>query len=134
MQIIRRRIPAKISTVYVCSVCKSRYRSASAAKKCESRPQEEKKFNLGDIVELREMVHCDRQGNIRARGKIIQVLGPLVADEEYENKWLGKMPGMVRGGHVFQYEVKFACKCNPSRSVLLYAPELRLIQRTQNKR
>jgi len=128
MKKIVKKIPARTSIQYQCEICGTKYRKAAAAKKCEARILEEKKFKVGDKVLIIPARACSQVHTTRAFGKpfwpkatVVKVLGPMLPDYEYEVKWLGS-----RGlnNHVYQYEVKYDCLCGRKRGDLLYLPEL----------
>ena len=117
-----------------CGVCKTKYsstkkgRALKEAKQCASRILEKKVFKLGDPVTNLEPRNCFGGGkSYYFRGRVIKIIGPEPSDYETEVKWLGGKQERVNG-HVFQYEVEYICpRCEKTKTMLYYAPELKNI-------
>ena len=126
MRTITRKIPARVSVKYQCKKCRSSYGSKERALKCEAQPIESKLFSIGDHVKWREQHHCGYcEKNHFPKGKVVRIFGPMLPDEEYNNKWL---QGELFGKHAFQYEVEWLCPyCKDPKSNLFYSPELQKI-------
>ena len=124
-----KKIVKKI-TLYQCPICKTKYSNASDAKKCEARILEEKKFKIGDPVtniEPRQCWNRDKR-QYKFKGTIVQILGPLLPGEEYENKWLGGNSERLNS-HVWQYEVEYICpRCQEKEMHRYYAPEIKKLE------
>ena len=115
----------KKTTFWRCRTCGTDYRKKSDAKRCESNPIEQKKFEVGDRVTnsmwLRECLSATGNRQYRFKGRINKVSGPQPLDEEYWNKWLRGCPNI----HVFLYEVTYKCPgCGERKKAIYYAPEL----------
>lgn len=125
-----RRIRKRITT-FQCSVCKTEYEKAGEAKKCEKRTLEEKQFAIGDTVSSIALRTCSAKSSpYRFKGKIVQILGPMASDYQYEVGWLEAISERING-HVFQYVVGFKCpRCKENRQEAYYAPELKRLERT----
>ncbi len=122
-----RKIVRKVVT-FQCGLCKTEYKTTREAKRCESQPLEEKKFKLGDRVKGREQHTCDhrrKEKNFLPNGRVIEINGPVLMDEEYSNKWLG---GELLHCHVFEYLVGYDCFCGKARQHKFYSPELKLLR------
>lgn len=131
MEVLTRRISAHTTRCYQCSICKTKHRSAGAAKKCEARTLERQVFHRGSVVKNispRTCLNNGRPEHYRFRGTVIKVIGPVLPDRDYE-RWLdGKNERL--NGHVFQYEVRYRCpRCKKIKTALYYGPELRAISR-----
>ena len=129
MKTIRRRIPARTNVSYQCWVCGTKYRSKKSAQKCEARTLEIREFSEGYWVRAKEKRHCGLTGkSYICEGIIVDVLGPMLPDEEYENKWLGGKTERLNG-HVYQYEVQFICPCcNKLKRAFYYGPGLQSLE------
>ncbi len=126
MKKIVKNIPAKVSISYQCKTCKTKYRTVTAAKKCEARILEKREFKVGDAVYPIQKRHCQVVSQAyRPKGKIIKIFGPMLPDYEYETKWLGGKTERLNG-HIFQYEVKHICPCHNEKYTCLYfTPEIK---------
>lgn len=121
-----RKITRQI-TLYQCSVCKTNYPKASEAKACENMPIEKLAFKIGDKVEAFEPRHCKNGPLFTFQGKIVKVSKPVLADEEYETKWLGGKKERLYS-HIHEYKAKGICPhCGEIVTHIFYAPELKLM-------
>lgn len=122
-----RKIVRKI-IVFQCGVCKTEYKTIREAMRCENQPLEEKQFKLGDRVKGHEQHTCDhrrKEKNFLPNGRVIEINGPVLMDEEYSNKWLG---GKLLHCHVYEYLVEYECPCGKVRQHKFYSPELKLLK------
>lgn len=130
MRTIRRKVPARVSVTYQCITCKTTYRSKHKAQECEKRVLEIKRFVVGETVRNIELRTCCsnlivKNRNYHFEGTVINIVGPMPSDYEYECKWLGGKPDRING-HVYQYEVKYVCPvCNQLKTALYHALELK---------
>jgi hypothetical protein len=114
---------------YVCDICRTSYSNKREAEQCERRKREKKAFHLGDIVKAGERRMCNiKNKSFPCSGKIVRIVGPKPADEEYELKWLGGKIERLQS-HVYEYEVKYVCICGQTQRDRYYAPELTLKSR-----
>ncbi len=133
-RIMKAKFVSKVIRYYEarCFVCKTKYQSKSKSRavekalKCQKRPLEKQIFKKGDFVTNIEQRTCSITGRgYHFKGKIARILGPMLADYDYEVRWLGGIPSRVNG-HVFQYEVSFICPlCREKRREFYYAPILK---------
>ena len=123
MRTVIRKIPAKTTTSYQCSRCRTKYRSKAKALQCEAQITEEKVFKIGERVTWREPRHCQSYDkSYKLDGKVRKILGPTLPDEEYNFKWLG---GRFSGKHIFMYEVSWRCPhCKEIQDGRYYSLEL----------
>lgn len=122
MRTITKVLPRRIIRSYQCSICKTKYRTPKLAEACETMPVEPKKFKIGEKVRWRELKECHCGKVHFPKGKITKIKGPLVADEEYNHKWLG---GALSGMHAYYYLVAWKCpRCKEPHDQFFYSPEL----------
>ncbi len=123
MKKIVKKIPARVSITYQCKVCKTKYRTAERAEKCEERTLEFQRFRAGDKVFNLEPRCCYIGSKyFRVKMTIVKILGPMLPDYEYMVKWLGSY-GL--DSHIFQYEVEYTCPtCRKKHGHLYYAKEI----------
>jgi rRNA maturation protein Nop10 len=122
-----RKITKKI-TRYQCSICKTKYETASKAEKCENMPVEEPAFKIGDRVKAIEPRSCTNGKSYTMRGIITKISKSKPPDEEYEIKWLGGKKERL-SSHVREYIVKYTCpRCGEIRTHMYFAPELKLLK------
>ncbi len=126
----------KRTVSYQCEVCGTKYRSKTAAKRCEKRKLEEKLFKIGDYVQVTPWQVCNKPGKrdkyYPPKGKIVYIHRPQLPDDEYENKWLGflKDHGERMNFHVRLYRIRFKCPlCGREHEREFYAPELKKISK-----
>ncbi len=124
MKKLTKKIPARRVIRYQCEVCKVKYRTEKQAINCEKRKLEPRQFSLLQTVWFVEPRQC---GNslYKAKCQVVKIIGPMLPDEDYENRHLGGNPAR-KNSHVFQYEVEFVCPfCSEKKRARYFTPELR---------
>jgi len=127
MRTITRHIPAKTTTSYKCSRCKTKYRSAKKALECNAMPIESKLFKVGETVIWRGSWRCKRNPNkaYRIKARIVKIDGPMRVSEE-QFRLLG---GRFKDIHAYQYELNWNCpKCREIHGTLCFSHEFQKIK------
>ncbi len=121
-------------TFYQCKICKTKHSKQKACQECEEKKVEAKRFKIKDVVRVIELRTCmTKDKNYSVVGKVVKIIGPMPADSEYEQKWLGGKSERINS-HVFRYRVEFRCPhCKEKRSDEYYAPELKKPKKTEDK-
>lgn len=123
-----KRITRK-TTRYQCDRCKTTYKTRAEALKCDETPVEDKAFAIGDNVVCDQKRRCStffvHNRYYSIAGKITGIQGPILPDEEYNNKWLG---GVLAKKHVYLYETSWICpRCRQECHGIFYGIELKKV-------
>lgn len=131
MKQIVRRVPTHTVRSFQCNVCETKYPTAKQAKKCEARIKEKKVFKKGDVVKGYEFHVCNhgkKDKNFQPKGTITMVIGPILPDYEYEVERLKGKPERLNG-HIYLYEVVYACLCGRQRGYQYRTPEIFIVKK-----
>lgn len=112
---------------YQCGICMTEWETWEEKEVCEARVVEEKVFEPGDKVRLEHLHRCQTPllglERIPMIGMVIDVVGPLLPDEEYENQVI-KDPRRLKQ-HIYWYMVEYDCgRCQQSLKRQCCLPDL----------